>query len=144
MKFYVAGRFMHYKKVREIIDQLKFAGWECTHDWTRTDEFDEFGNPVIPADGTGVGAKDLPLEKQQEYAVNDLIGASDCDVLVLLGHDHLWGAMLEVGVTLAHGKQVWIIRHEMTRYSVFWALRNVRFFETEYELYQTAKLSLVA
>jgi hypothetical protein len=121
MRVYVAGRFREYAKVRRMIDVLAEEGHVCTYDWTRTDEFDEHGEPRVDP---GTGGAELPADAQQKYAINDLMGAMECDVLVLLAMDPLYGALIETGVALAMAKQV-IVIGPVLRQSIFWALPNV-------------------
>lgn len=117
--FYVASAFRNYKRVREVIDQLKALGHYCTYDWTRTEEFDEHGE-LKQRD-----PHDLPEVKLADYAEADLDGVYDADFFVLIGHEKLAGAWIEFGAALADPWCNPIFVIEPCPYSIFLHLPKV-------------------
>jgi hypothetical protein len=115
IRVYVAGKFTRYEEVRALIDALP-EGCVVTHDWTRTEEFDEDGHPK--ADDT-----EVPSERLAMHAINDLRGVRSADLLILIGDENLCGAMAEVGAALVLGIPVWVVGP--CRYTIFWELPDV-------------------
>jgi hypothetical protein len=128
MHLYVAGRFREYRRIREAIDKLIAAGNTITHDWTRSDEFNEHGEPMVPI-GPGQSVEVLTDEEARNYAFADIRGVRDADAVVLMAGDGLYGALIEVGAALALSVEVWIVG-DMPRDSVFFYLPLVRRFDT--------------
>lgn len=110
-RIYVAGRFRRYEECRALMDDLTDAGYIITHDWTRSDEFDGSGHPH------GADEK-MGCREQRDYALDDLEGVRTADLLVVLAHDSLCGALIEVGAALASGIPVWVC--DPWRHTVFW------------------------
>lgn len=127
LNLYVAGRFKDYARVRDVIDTLISAGHIITHDWTRTNEFDQDGNPVVPT-GPGQSVDAMTSEQAMHYAKLDLMGVSDADAVVLMAEEGLYGALIEVGAALAQDVEVWIVG-KMPRGSVFFEMNLVRRFD---------------
>jgi hypothetical protein len=117
VKLYIASRFGNYERVRAFIDDATEAGHEITHDWTRTEEFDEWGHPQ------GGDGSQLPREEQARHAQADLNAAAAADVVVLLPVPDMGGAYVEVGYALAHGRRV--IVAGVGRFLIFWGLPAV-------------------
>lgn len=113
MKFYVAGRFQAYAKVRAMVDFLTEHGHSVTYDWTRTDEFDRYGNPVQG------DPHNLQRDKLREYAQKDLQGVMDAEFFVLCGDDSLAGAWVELGVALVSPNVERIFALEPERWTIF-------------------------
>jgi hypothetical protein len=130
MRFYVAGRFMDYEKVRLIIDYLTQKGHSATYDWTRTDEFRVDGS-LRQRD-----PHDLPKEKLQQYADLDLEGAASCEFFVLLADSDLAGAWVEMGVALASTKckNIYVIAPQ--RWTIFLEHPKVRVFKNYSEWFR--------
>lgn len=117
MKLYIASRFGNYERVRAFVDDAIAAGHTITHDWTRTEEFDEWGHPSA-GDGSQLSRAD-----QARHAQADLDAAAAADVVVLLPIPDMAGAYMECAHALAHGKQVWVAGPG--RFLIFWALPAV-------------------
>lgn len=113
MKFYVAGRFQSYQKVRDEIDFLTSLGHEVTYDWTRSEEFDANGFPVQ------TDPHELPKEKLQDYITKDVQGVEEADFFVLCADDSLAGAWVEMGVALVSPMVQWIFVIESKRWTIF-------------------------
>lgn len=132
LNIYVAGRFREYEKVRAVIDEIKSMGHEITHDWTRSAEFDEKGNPLVPLIGS---AEALTPSDAKKYAVDDREGVKWADVLILLADDEgLYGALIEAGMAIAWSVEVWVVNP--VRSSVFWYLHECRTFENIADVYE--------
>ena len=97
MKFYVAGKWEDRILVRFWHRVLKGKGHEITCDWTD---------------------HEYPGEGQQHllagYAMADIKGVRDCDVLIALFQEprHYRGTLVEIGGALALGKPVWVLGPE--------------------------------
>lgn len=122
-RIYVATGFMNYRTAREWMNDLREAGHTITHDWTNTDEFDQYGLPM--------GGK-LTREKNIEYGTADMEGVRQADVVVLLPYLSLYGALIEAGMAIALGKRVMVL--QPTRDSVFWYLPAVEVYTDPDEL----------
>jgi hypothetical protein len=122
MDFYVAGRFKEYRRVRALIDDLVSVGHRCTHDWTRTAEFDQDGEPTCSvADGGAF----IPEREAREHALADMSGATSADFLVVLADEKLVGGWIEVGMALAVGtERIYIV--DPRRHTIFFSMPGVR------------------
>jgi hypothetical protein len=69
MKVYVAARFYEKRKVRQIYKKLKAKGHTITTDWTIHKDY----NP-----------QDKHPEKAIAFAIADIDGVKNCDVLIML------------------------------------------------------------
>ena len=104
MKIYVAGKY-GTDEVESLIEDIDASTeHEIACDWTY-----------------------FPVNKPyREYASNNtfsgamISGVKDSDVLILVCYDGMYGAMVEFGAALAHGKEVWIILNDC-RESIFMA-----------------------
>lgn len=105
IRVYVAGKFQEKLRLREVMEKLRLAGFEVTHDWTWEDE----GN-VQP-------------EKLSVYLYNcaesDLHGVERAEFVVLFGHPELKGALIEAGVALALRIPVLVIEPEKLAKNIF-------------------------
>lgn len=115
MKAYVAARFSQYERARALMDAMTAAGYEITFDWTRTEEFGADGHPRFAAKQES----GIPPTRLAEHARNDIDGAADADVIVVIADDTLCGALIELGATLAAGGSAVIIGPPW-RWTVFW------------------------
>ena len=68
-RFYIAGSFGEREKIRALMDEVESAGCEITADWTTH-------HPIKPYEENP--------ELAGEYASEDIEGAKDCDVFVLI------------------------------------------------------------
>jgi hypothetical protein len=111
MKFYVAGKFEEAERVRRVVDALTDMGHEVTHDWTRVDQ-----------------SRQTP-EAFAEYALDDFTGALLAEVLIILAdHPDIYGALIEAGITLGAGGEVWAVNPLRSQH-IFWTLPNVWVFD---------------
>lgn len=127
MKVYVMCRFSQYERVRAFCDDLRAAGHTVTHDWTRTDEFDENGHPHHVAEG------DLAPDVAARFAMDDLRGVRSADLCVFLAEDAgeggFCGALIEFGTATANAVPVIVVAP--WRPSIFWHLPGVEVVESE-------------
>lgn len=96
MRIYVAGKWQDREDVRIWHNQLRARGHEITCDWT---------------------SHEYPGEGQEhlltDYALADIKGVQDCDVLIALFEvEYAYrGAFVEIGAALALGKRILILGH---------------------------------
>lgn len=95
MKIYVAGKFEEGARVREVHQMLKDMGHEITHDWTRED-----------ASGYQGAEREAYFRRCAE---KDFEGVKDCDLILVLNHDRLFGGATEMGLALAWGRVVYVV-----------------------------------
>ena len=97
MKIYVAAKYEDREFVRELYRTLESKGHTITCDWTNHDMYPE----------------DVPEIKKGSYALDDIVGVQECDVLiaVFLWKRHQRGALIELGAALGLNKPVLIIGH---------------------------------
>lgn len=119
MKFYAAGKFQEYEKVRETIDLLVFHGHEVTYDWTRTDEFGPDGHPK-QTDPHNLNKKEL-----RGYAENDIQGVLDAEFMVIRADGPLCGAWIEMGAAVVSPRCKRIFVVEPQRWTIFLELDKV-------------------
>lgn len=132
LEIYVAGRFREYKKVRAVIDEVEAIGHNITHDWTRSTEFDDRGEPLVPVVGSAESLTPLDAKK---YAVDDREGVRQADVVILLADDEgIYGALIEAGMAIAWNVEVWVVNP--VRSSVFWYLHECRIFKNIADVYE--------
>lgn len=130
MKFYVAGRVHDWERVRTLIEFLKSRGNICTHDWTRSSQFDENG----PKQGE-FGTTPLTPEQSSLYAKLDRDGVLECEELFFLGDlDGYTGTLIEVGIALGSRKVVHVIGP--TKDCVFYHLPTVRMYNSYHEFFR--------
>jgi len=93
MKFYVAGKFEVWERVRGIQNYLISQGYEITKDWTSDKESDN-GFPII-------------------NVVEDIRGIAMADAYVgVFEEGYIYkGALVELGAAIALRKKVYIIGH---------------------------------
>lgn len=104
MKFYIAARTAQIKKVQKMVDILKMAGHECTHDWTAMEDV-ELGRPYHEH-----------IEKVRNFAEKDIAGARDAEVFIILGDESGTGMYVEMGAALSNDAKVYAIgeRNDIT------------------------------
>ena len=100
MKVYVAGAWVEqHERARPMIAELRAAGIEITHDWTRAE-----GEVIRNAAGGVVQSDaDLDVEDRKRHALEDLRGVLAADVVWLLAPNDkgACGAWVELGAALA-------------------------------------------
>jgi hypothetical protein len=136
MKFYVAGKFLDYERVRKMVDFLVAHGHEPSYDWTRTDEFGENGHPV------NQDPHAIPEEKLRWYADNDVRGAQEAEFMVILADGDLCGAWIEMGVALTSDNVVRIFVLTPSRYTIFLNLEKVRVLSSYEEFFNLVEAGL--
>lgn len=97
MKLYVASKFENYREVEEFEDWAIGCGHVITYSWTPTAE--------AVLDGPRPGN----IPSRESCALDDFRGVKDCHVFVLLLWPGLQGALVEFGMALAMGKEVWLV-----------------------------------
>jgi len=95
MKVYVAAKFEEKDRVRLIYKRCRENGLEVTCDWTVEDD-------------TGMVGEERRAY-HQKCAQADLDGVRNCDVLILLPHEHGKGMYFEMGAAIALGKRVIVV-----------------------------------
>ena len=110
----MAGKWEEREAIRELQNKIRGLGCIITIDWT----WHETDDPSYPS----------------QYAVEDIIGATSCDVYVGRFIETLdyKGALVEMGATLAVGKDVLIIGHAIDS-CLFAHHPQVTIFDTEEE-----------
>lgn len=135
MKIYVAGRTTDVPNVQLMQKMCIEAGHTITHDWTS-------GEGVTPerlaAAGKGEVYDEIPDEEKQRFAEKDFVGAALADVVIAMGSPGWWGTLIEIGIALACGHEVWLVGL-IERNSVFWYLENVRRFASPYDVVEALK-----
>ena len=121
MNVYTASKFENHAAVRAFNDKVREAGHKVTWDWTRTKEFNFFGEPI----GTGLSERDREM-----YGMLDYAGVMQADVVILLDLDMaLNGARWEAGMAIGNGAQVWIVSYHHK--VIFDVLPRVTVLDTE-------------
>jgi nucleoside 2-deoxyribosyltransferase len=118
VKFYTASKFERFLEVRYFNDQLRELGHTVTWDWTRTKEFNQFGYSVSHAP--------LHPDDRLYYARADVKGAREADAVILLDGPDLRGALVEAGIAIGAGKELWLV--EPWKPIIFDALHVSRIF----------------
>jgi hypothetical protein len=121
---YVAGRTSDVERVRRMQDAMVRAGYEITFDWTG-----EEGE--IRKDWGGVAHERGAALSQREIAA---VRRADVTVLCWLdpmeGRQGMVGALIEAGVALGAGRELWVIG-PLPRDSVFFHHPNATVFADE-------------
>lgn len=81
-------------ETKRMISVLEKKGHECTHDWTAVEGAD-VKRPY-----------EDHLEKVREFAENDIAGARDADVFIILGDKSGTGMFVEMGAALSNNAKV--------------------------------------
>lgn len=120
MKLYIASATVNWPAVRHLQTVAKKNGHEITMDWTvMVEEWNRAENRDNP--------DDTPPEVLTQAAIGDMRGVQECELLALICHEKMMGALVEFGMASALLKPCWVINHEVVRFNIFWALPNVRF-----------------
>lgn len=136
MKFYVAGKFLDYVRVRKMVDFLVTYGHKPTYDWTRTDEFDASGEPI------NTDPHALTEEKLRWYADNDVRGVQEAEFMVILADGELCGAWIEMGVATVSPDLIRIFIIAPQRYTIFFNLEKVRILSSFEEFFEMVEAGL--
>ncbi len=90
-RIYVAAKSSpeELERAVRVMRALRAAGHEVTYDWTR----DVLTDRVAPFD----------LAARKRAAWSDLMGVASADVVIILWHPELRGALVELGAALAGG-----------------------------------------
>lgn len=106
-RIYVAAKFEEGARVREVHQRLRNLGFEITHDWTQEN-----------AEGKTGEALETYL---RECAIKDYVGVLDCDLILVLNHDRLFGGCTELGLALAWGRTAYVVEPQI-RTNIFFHL----------------------
>lgn len=121
MKVFVSGQLGEKAAVRRAYAKFRAAGFEVTHDWTRTDN---------------IGDKLLEREESGKRAALDIQGVIDADVYVLMSDNREVGKgmYVELGAALAMqsrtGRPDVFIVGPLNHLSVFYLHPAVRLVES--------------
>lgn len=97
MNIYVAAKWEEKSHVRLLYKVLTERGHVITHDWTQEEEGDRQGEE---------------LEKYlRDCADKDYEGVMAADVVILVDHPRLRGGMVELGLALAWGKTIYVLKN---------------------------------
>lgn len=97
------------------MEKLKAVGHEITHDWTVHEDGDRKGEEL--------------LEFFRKCAYEDFEGVANCDMVLLLNHEHGKGMFTEMGIALALGKPV-IVTDVNKANNIFFRLPGIYVLET--------------
>lgn len=109
MKVYVASKFENKTEVRKAMELLKKDGHTITFDWTIHDD----------TGMTGQTREDYLLMS----AMHDMGGVRTADAVFLICYPGMKGAMVEVGMAIALGLPVVVVKREIWE-NVFFHLPN--------------------
>ncbi len=132
MKFYVATSLYEADEARQVIDRLVDMGHEVTHDWTRTDEF-EIDNGLVY-----LARADFTDEEYAKFGADDIQGVRDADVTILLDGKPRYMALIEAGIAIGAGKEVWVVNPQRS-HKVAWAQPQVAVLEDNRALFDLAE-----
>lgn len=113
MKIYVAGSSRDLHHVRVVQARVKSLGHEVTYDWT------------LDVERYGPGQLANP-DNAAWCANNDTNAVLESELVIVVAHHRMWGAMVELGIAIARDIPVWVCEEwESPRYSVFLDMRGV-------------------
>jgi hypothetical protein len=115
LKIYVATKFEQAAYAKKVMEALESAGHSITHDWT----------------GEVSEGKEEDELKQflLKCASADFEGVRNCDLLLLLNHQHGKGMFTELGMALAFNKKVIVIDGWKAN-NIFFSLPNCTMVKT--------------
>lgn len=122
-RVYVAGSTSDTKRVNEVQQLVRDAGWAITFDWTGAE-----GKIITD------GSWDKHSAAGAHIASREIVSCVTADLTILLSPQKPGGlgCWIEMGATLAGGGDVWVV--EPFRDSVFWQHPHVRRFDSFDEL----------
>jgi hypothetical protein len=111
VKIYVASATANVDAVEELIAYIKEeTEHSITFDWT--EGFRANGRERLDFD-----------DHMIEQAANaDAIGVAVADLVILLWHPEVYGAMAEFGMACVHGKKLWVVSNQRVKFSVFFRM----------------------
>ena len=110
-KIYVASSLDNAKRISEIIQILKNAGYEITYDWTTHGRVEN-------------------QEQLQQIAKGEYDGVKDCDVFIMV-HPARFGSHFEFGAAYALGKRIMILEEsEIEELKSFYFLSGIERFKS--------------
>ncbi len=109
MKVYIAARFEKKQEVRDLYKRLEELGYETALDWT-------WHKPIKPYEDN--------CEIAKEYSVEDINGARNCDLFILMTNEAGTGMYVELGAAISsnleHGKPRIYVVGDYTSRSLFY------------------------
>ena len=110
-KIYVASSLDNAKRISEIVQILKDAGYEITYDWTTHGRVEN-------------------QEQLQQIAKGEYDGVKDCDVFIMV-HPARFGSHFEFGAAYALGKRIMILEEsEIEELKSFYFLSGIERFKS--------------
>ncbi len=97
MKFYIAARTSEIPRVQEMTEVLKSMGHECTHNWAVAKNAD-LQRPYYNH-----------VEEVSVFAQEDLDGAKNAEIFIILCDKSGTGMFVEMGAALSSGAKVYAI-----------------------------------
>lgn len=110
-KIYVASSLDNAKRISEIVQILKDAGYDITYDWTTHGRVEN-------------------QEQLQQIAKGEYDGVKDCDVFIMV-HPARFGSHFEFGAAYALGKRIMILEEsEIEELKSFYFLSGIERFKS--------------
>lgn len=126
MRVYVASSTANIDRVEQAYERLEELGHTITHKWTL--QVRELGDAED---------KDLTPQHQHQLAQGDFRGVKNAELVVVLGHPAVCGALIELGMAIALRKRAWVVG-EFPRVPVFFHMGQVTIMtEDEFEKHVT-------
>jgi hypothetical protein len=121
---YVAGRTSDVERVRRVQDAMRRADYEITFDWTGPGgEIRKDWGGVAHERGAALSQREIAAVHRADVTVLCWMEATD-------GRPGMVGALIEAGVALGAGRELWIVG-PLSRDSVFFHHPNARVFADE-------------
>ena len=96
MRTYIATKFENTNEFYKMRELIQSTGHTVTHDWT-TEDWAVKRN------------LDEKMEFREQCAILDFQGVVEADALILIQHEDMKGAYVELGIALANNKHVIIV-----------------------------------
>ena len=125
MKFYIASRFGLKEEVRVLYKTLEDKGHEIIADWTQHKTVKPYSENK---------------ELSREYAIEDINGAMNCDVFILISNEAGTGMYTELGAAIANNikfgtPKTYVVGEHIDR-SIFYYHPSVKQMSTTEEVFK--------
>lgn len=120
MRVYISGAVDDVQRIRKLIQAVRGAGHEITLDWTQLSTQLPYLQHVVA---------NRPLAETLCNAV------ARCDVLVFVDHSAARGALVELGLALAHQKRIIVCGNILD--SIFYTLPLVEVVQSDTDMFHT-------